>query len=804
MRCKRLGFFVCGLILAWASRALSAPDTTLDAFAYPNRAEARATWRAMSGSPEVDLKQPGAAGLVLTCPFNRDRDRVYWDRTVSLNLSRWTSFVLDVDCADPEALRSFGLYFRSGDGWYVWNRPLSGGGRQRRVLLKSDFSVEGKPTGWHHITAIRLSPWRGASRSTQVVLYGLTAHVDPIVVVSGSSSAKGDAATAAVARRTAQRVSRWLKELGVSHRLVDDDDAAGGALGEATIAILPYNPWPTARTMKALQAFVRGGGKLIVCYSADPALADLLGFKLGNYIRATAPGRWSAMEFETPMAWCMPRRVLQKSSNLMPAYPAAQDAKVLAWWTDEKGKRAPEPAWVVSERGAWMSHVLLEDDPAGKLRLMGGLLGQYDPSLRPAIARRNIELLGRIDSYRSLDDAIRSIGAAPGAKTPRVRELLKTVAAQRKQLAEFLAGNRYAEAVEMAEHLRTSLEEAYARIQKPVAGEFRGVWDARGTGPYPGDWTRTCRELREAGFTALLPNVVGGGAATYASKAIPRADAFQRHGDQIATCVRAAREQGLEVHAWIYCWFVEGAPNDWLEQLRREERLQVDANGKTLPWLSPSHPENQRLLLEVVREIAAYNVDGIHLDYIRYPGAASDVSPAARRAFEAHLGRRVPNWPKAVIGKGPLAEAFCAWRAEQITDMVRKIRAELKKTKPEVRLSAAVFGLYPGCLPGVAQDWGRWLKEGLVDFVTPMNYATDLTTFVGLTRPQLAMPGAPGRVYPGLGVSSSESRLSADGVIEQIVALRRLGAKGFVLFRLDRTLIEQVLPYLRLGVTAAP
>ena len=63
------------------------------------------------------------------------------------------------------------------------------------------------------------------------------------------------------------------------------------------------------------------------------------------------------------------------------------------------------------------------------------------------------------------------------------------------------------------------------------------------------------------------------------------------------------------------------------------------------------------------------------------------------------------------------------------------------------------------------------------------------------------LPGARGRVYPGIGVAASESQLRADAVIEQVLALRAAGAAGFVLFDLCQPLQQEVLPALQRGLT---
>jgi uncharacterized lipoprotein YddW (UPF0748 family) len=101
----------------------------------------------------------------------------------------------------------------------------------------------------------------------------------------------------------------------------------------------------------------------------------------------------------------------------------------------------------------------------------------------------------------------------------------------------------------------------------------------------------------------------------------------------------------------------------------------------------------------------------------------------------------------------------------------------------------------------VGQDWAAWLKGGLMDFVCPMNYTANLTQFADYVRNQVSLPGAAGKVYPGIGVTATESRLDPVQVVDQIAALRKEGAPGFALFELNHVVEKEVLPILTLGLT---
>ena len=126
--------------------------------------------------------------------------------------------------------------------------------------------------------------------------------------------------------------------------------------------------------------------------------------------------------------------------------------------------------------------------------------------------------------------------------------------------------------------------------------------------------------------------------------------------------------------------------------------------------------------------------------------------------------------------------------------------AAIKNVRKDIELSAAVFPSWPSCRKTLGQDWVSWVKSGVVDFVCPMSYVTDAAEAASLTAAQLAAVGAGARLYPSLGPSAKG--LPPEQVVRQVDWVRKAGAKGFVLFELDRDLLDVHLPALRAGATA--
>ena len=781
---------------------VSAQSTVIDDFAYDTPEKADRVWRAIGPSPRTRRAEQG--NLTFPVPFNSDRDRVYWDRHVQLDLSPYDTITLELTAPHPDAMRSLAVYLESGDGWYVWNRPLREAGRQTLQMMRADFDTEGAPAGWDRINRIRLSPWKGTPRNTTLTLHRLAAETPGILLVRGAGLNAGEMN---VARRATQRISQWLGDMNLAHAVIDSDEVNAERLRRAATVVLPYNPALSERERSALRGFIARGGRVMVFYSADAALADMLGFRMGSYMAAEGPGQWSAFAFPDYHDLRLPERVYQESWNIRPLYPVSTDARVLAWWEDARGRRTQNPAWVASDKGVWMSHILLQGDDENKRALVAGLLGHLHPPVWRAIARHALDNVGKIGPYASLRESQRGIEAAAQAapERDRIRQLLRETEEQERRMRTLYRAERFPETVDVQRAIRRNLLEAYARAQQPEHDEQRGVWDHRGTGLYPGDWDRTAQLLVEHGINTLYVNMLWGGVAHYESDVLPRSATFRMYGDQLEQCIRAARRHGLKVHVWIVCWNLTGAPDEFVVRKRAAGRTIVSSNGDPMPWLNPAHPDNVRLMVDSLKEVAdEYDIDGIHLDYIRYPNRNACYSDYTRQRFEEWLGRKVSSWPADALPEGRLDESFRRFRVDQINLAVRAVHEGVGKPHPNLKVSAAVWGGYPNVIDSIGQDWVSWLERDELDFVVTMNYANDHSRFAHLTRTQLALPNASGRIYPGLGVTSSESQLSPDQVILQINSARRLGAPGWVLFDLNNTLRAETLPALRLGITREP
>jgi uncharacterized lipoprotein YddW (UPF0748 family) len=351
--------------------------------------------------------------------------------------------------------------------------------------------------------------------------------------------------------------------------------------------------------------------------------------------------------------------------------------------------------------------------------------------------------------------------------------------------------------------MRRAVLSAYAAAQQPAADRLRGVWDRHGLGLYPGNWDRTCATLAACGINAVFVNVMTAGSAHYASKVLQPSDAFTTFGDQLKAASESARRHGLEFHAWVICWSLQGATRDTVHRLAKQDRLQTSDRAAVPDWLCPTHPENVAHEKDAIRELVrTAPLTGVHLDYIRFHDSRSCTCSGCRSRFEAAIGRKVSNWPSDLF-VAPLQEEFRSWRMENISRLVQDVSAIVRTAQSNAVVSAAVYGHYPSATASVGQDWRKWVEKRWLDFICPMDYTDDTARFEDYVREQVRLAGA-GRVFPGIGVTAAESRLDAAQVIDQIVSARRLGARGFVLFDLNKVVLDDVLPYLPFTPPARP
>ncbi|MYB95905.1 family 10 glycosylhydrolase [Candidatus Poribacteria bacterium] len=626
------------------------------------------------------------------------------------------------------------------------------------------------------------------------------AHQQEIAIVLPKKTPQVSEGDVQYARSVAKRFNRMLNGIGLTADTLEEASLSEPQLKSRRLVILPLNPVIAPQTESLLKNFIANGGKLFVTYTLSDTVAPLLGLRQTDWLKQEAPGHFASIQLNAPDILDMPVSIRQASWNVTVAKPTTPDTKIIGYWHNAKGESTGLPALSVGKSGVFFSHIFLPDDIQRKMQMLAALLGHLVPEFRRPFAEQAIAAMTTIGHTKNFTELKQFV---QHSDVPEANEALKTGTDLMKRARAEYSAEAYNTAITVARASRAELSKAYFLSHVSVETEGRAVWNHSGLGAYPGDWERSAKELASAGVNIVLPNMAWAGVAHYPSKILPQSKTFTQYGDQIAQCVEAAHTHGLEVHVWKITWNLEGAPKEFVEKIRAEKRTQVSATGQALNWLCPSHPKNVLLELDSSLEIVTnYDVDGIHLDYIRYPGSHACYCDGCRQRFVLATRLQIDEWPAAVLPKtGAHSEKYIEWRAQQITRLVRLLHKRLRKADSKIKISAAVFGWYPGCITTIGQDWIAWAKAGYVDFVCPMNYTEDTDYFTELLTNQLARMPKDVAIYPGIGATASNSLLTPDTVIEQIYLSRNLGASGWTIFDYSLDISETVLPAFTMGVT---
>jgi uncharacterized lipoprotein YddW (UPF0748 family) len=152
-------------------------------------------------------------------------------------------------------------------------------------------------------------------------------------------------------------------------------------------------------------------------------------------------------------------------------------------------------------------------------------------------------------------------------------------------------------------------------------------------------------------------------------------------------------------------------------------------------WMDPGHPDYAAYTVDVFTHLVRqYDIDGLHLDRIRYPELgvagqtpATGTSIGYNETSVQRFQRRYGLPPTLVPAQNDAA--WNQWRRDQVTNLVRRIYLESMAIRPGLRVSGAfiVFGGFSSWPAAEAfwrvyQDWDAWTREGIVDIAVPMNY----------------------------------------------------------------------------------
>jgi uncharacterized lipoprotein YddW (UPF0748 family) len=244
--------------------------------------------------------------------------------------------------------------------------------------------------------------------------------------------------------------------------------------------------------------------------------------------------------------------------------------------------------------------------------------------------------------------------------------------------------------------------------------------------------------------------------------------------DPLAMAVEVAHGLGLELHAW-FCVFHD----IWLARTNQSlATVHIDGTSSD-EWVCPSSDYVQKRTLDTILEVARnYDVDGVHLDYIRFENRSYCYCPRCRAEFRSLYGFD----PK----ERPDSKEWIEWRSWQIESFVLEVKASVELIKLEAKVSATVFPILQDAATNRFQNWKVWAEKRIISFLVPITYTNDIQQFRSWAENITESIKQRVPLLMGIGLYTiaelpSENRSK---VLEaQIEAARDLGAQGWILFR---------------------
>lgn len=351
---------------------------------------------------------------------------------------------------------------------------------------------------------------------------------------------------------------------------------------------------------------------------------------------------------------------------------------------------------------------------------------------------------------------------------------------------------------------------------RPGNVEFRGLWVTRFNwtslfaDEQPSDIEKIVDDAAYAGFNAILFQVRGEADAFYPSNLEPWSERLDGLGqnpgwDPLALMIQRAHSYGMQVHAYfnVYPVWDCGDPPPVTSPLHLYHRL-IDEYGvengqpRGLQWTTSNQVHcsgyrratpasifgDDHMMAVATDLVQRYDIDGLHLDHIRYGGSGVSCDPVSQDRSGVRCFTAAPAG----------YSSYGAWQRAQVNGTVNRFYETLfgdngqgggVADKPNFMLSAAVWPYYESGRDNYYQDSRAWPAGGYIDALMPMLYGS-FDTSPGVWRDYAAgfqtanagryvIPGIHGAVFGGQ-VGTFQD------IAQRIDAARQLGTAGHAIF----------------------
>lgn len=588
------------------------------------------------------------------------------------------------------------------------------------------------------------------------------------------------------------------------------------------IIIIPMGLNIPDKVLSNLSSYINKGGKIIV---SDPGgkytksafdLAGMVGTDLrqSTHIDQEKKVLWKNSRIE-------PKENSFPPSSRMAIIHADNNTNTIAYWDDNESDSIP--AVTQSENGCYITWPIGTE---GNIAFNTFTIQKAINSLIPGLTsletvkitpNKYIKYVEEIDQLNNSAEGALSTVIQADLSIPltKVQEQMYISKVHKALFQMNYADKRYANAKSEYDKAKKSIIQAYARSIPSRLVEGRALWLDRGTVvsvKTPQAMKELFNKIEEAGINVVYIETINAGFPIYPSKYIEQ-NPLTIGYDPLQSAIDEAHKRDIELHAWAWIFAVGNTRHNELINKPKNypgpiisnnfyDGAMLGQSGNLLPqnqteyWLNPANEDARKLQLNILKEIVTnYDVDGIQLDYIRYPFQSNrnlmGFDFSGKELFEKETGYTLD-----ILNIDTL-NTWKTWKTNKISSFVEEASNTLKGIRPEIQISAAVYaGDRRKRLDTIQQDWELWIENGWVDTLSPMSYATDTERLTELAGYVKDASNNKALIYPGLAIR----QLDTANFLEQLDTVRSLGMVGNTLFAMahlnnDKLEILETGPY---------
>jgi uncharacterized lipoprotein YddW (UPF0748 family) len=261
--------------------------------------------------------------------------------------------------------------------------------------------------------------------------------------------------------------------------------------------------------------------------------------------------------------------------------------------------------------------------------------------------------------------------------------------------------------------------------------------------------------------------------------------------DPLAYCIKKGKQDSIEVHAWVTVFVITPhnlqkindqhlfhTQNDWITTNKKGRPM--PHNSLEGAYVDPAITRMRAYTINVLSDIAMnYQIDGLQLDYVRYPDS-------------------IYGYHKESLSKFELSgmKNFEDWKRRQVSGFVNLTYIQLKNIRPELQISAAVKSDYLDAYHRYSQDWKTWLDERYIDKVYLMAYTQSTEKLKSTMQHNLDVKNK-NKVVVGLRAWSDRKPYPAFKINEKIITLKQQGFDNLGFYSYGGMMQNDYLKYIR-------